>query len=240
MRTWKIVCIALIIINTFLLGLWLTGHLKYERYAGIGPLRTARLVHGEPMDVLPDYSQRMAGMVIRAYDGFVRRHTGNDVPIDEAYETFFAFALTGYDQEDWDLKRLIPDSVHFDNVARILFREPGDLLPIASLDYVSPAMLSASYGADEDDPFGYSGWHLGTTGDRNHLFFRSLMSSNREWAYLVDRALALGDFLPPGFLRALHDHPEYFNFADEATRLYISLAFLDRYIQYNPDFRLEI
>lgn len=242
MKTWKIVSVVSLLANLTVMGVWLSGHLKYERYSRSTPIETARLLHGDPMDALPEYSRRMAVHIIRAYDDFVLDRTGRELPVEEAYNRFFAASLAGYNDPDWDFTRMIPPAHYVDGVARVLFREPVDLLPIVDLNYVSPAILSGDfYGAQSDeDQVSYSGWHLGVAGGRDNIFFRSMMNSNRQWAFLIERALAWGDFLPPGFLSVLRDHPGYFDFGDEATRLYIALTFIDRYIQYNPSFRLVI
>lgn len=240
MKTWKTVCVVSLALNLLLLSLWLAGHLRYERAPAIGPVRTARMVQGDPMSTLPEHSRAMAHRVIRAYDGFVRSKTDKELSIDEAYRQFFASALEGYYDEDWDIWQLVPGNYWYDRVARILFREPHDLLPIVSLSYVSPTILSTSYSPQDEDLVAYSGWSLSLAGIRGSLFFRSLMANNGEWANLIERASACGDFLPPGFLMTLRDHPEYFDFSDDATRLYIALVFLDRYIQYNSSYRLVI
>lgn len=242
MKTWKIICIVSLAANVLVLSLWLSGHLRYQRYSTSNPIHTARLVHGDPMETLPDYSRRMAGRIVRSYDDYVRSRVGGQTTIDEAYRTFFADALAGYYDEDWDIWQLVADSAYVDGVARILFREPYDLFPIVSLSYTSPTLLSAPAGYyDGDDELRlYSGWHLRLNSNPDNIFFRSLMANNRQWAGLVEASLVGGGFMPPGFLQTLREQPDHFNFSDQATRLYISLVFLDRYIQYNPAFRQVI
>lgn len=240
MKSWKIICIVSLAVNVFVLSLWLTGHLRYEKYPGAGPVKVARLIHGEPMETLPAHSRAMAYRIIRAYDDFVSDRTGRNMPLEEAYARFFADALEGYYGEEWDFWRMVPGDAYFDRVARILFREPHDLLPVVRLDYVSPSILSSAYSVQDDDLMLYSGWSLSLENIRDNTFVRSLMANNRDWAHLVETACACGSFLPPGFLTTLRDHPEYFDFADDATRLYLALVFLDRYIQFNSDYRLVI